>query len=81
MSLPRLVMKKFYRKAAGDPHRLPWHHEDPGRMLVEAVEARKGRGRALDVGCGSGIFTAWLAEHGMEATGIDRAHRHGPLHL
>lgn len=81
-------MRKFYRNAAGQPERLPWHQEEPPRILTTAVSARGGRGRALDVGCGAGVFTTWLAEQGLETTGIDlfpeaiamaraRAERHG----
>jgi ubiquinone/menaquinone biosynthesis C-methylase UbiE len=28
--------------------------------------------RALDVGCGTGIYTAWLAAQGLDVTGLDR---------
>lgn len=33
--------------------------------------ARPRPARALDVGCGAGVFSVWLAEQGMEVTGID----------
>ncbi len=33
--------------------------------------ALPGRGRALDVGCGAGIFTALLSHHGLDVVGID----------
>ncbi|HEX9983031.1 MAG TPA: methyltransferase domain-containing protein [Thermoanaerobaculia bacterium] len=67
----KMVMAKFYQKAAGHPERLPWHQEAPPHILTAAVAKRNGRGRALDVGCGAGVFTTWLAEQGMEVTGID----------
>src|SRR5262245_35120011 len=66
-----MVMSKFYRDARGDPKRLPWHRESPSRALVAAVEASDGSIRALDVGCGAGVFSIWLAERGAEVTGID----------
>jgi len=65
------VMRRFYRQAADHPERLPWHRESPARVLASAVTARQGKGRALDVGCGAGVFTVWLAERGLEVTGID----------
>lgn len=64
-------MGKFYRQAAGDPTRLPWHQEEPARILVDAVAARGGRGRALDVGCGAGVFSVWMAQQGLDVTAID----------
>jgi SAM-dependent methyltransferase len=69
--ISKLVMQKFYRKAEGHPERLPWHQDAPPKILVDAVKARSGRGRALDVGCGAGVFSVWLAEQGMEVTGLD----------
>ncbi|HVE71188.1 MAG TPA: methyltransferase domain-containing protein, partial [Thermoanaerobaculia bacterium] len=68
--LAKLVMRKFYRKAEGRPERLPWHQEDPPKILLSVVANRRG-GRALDVGCGAGVFSVWLAEQGMDVTGID----------
>jgi SAM-dependent methyltransferase len=70
-SLSQMVMRKFYRRAAGDPTRLPWHRGEPPEILTSAVAARGNTGRALDVGCGAGVFTTWLARKGMDATGID----------
>ncbi len=69
--IARFVMGKFYRQAAGDPQRLPWHRDTPSKVLESAVAARNGHGRVLDVGCGAGGFSAWLAERGMDVTGID----------
>ena len=68
--LAKKVMGKFYRDAAGDPSKLPWHQESPGELLAAAVEHQKG-GRALDLGCGAGVFSAWMAERGMRVTGLD----------
>jgi 2-polyprenyl-3-methyl-5-hydroxy-6-metoxy-1,4-benzoquinol methylase len=65
------VMRGFYRHAEGVPERLPWHREQPSPILVSAVHARDRNGRALDVGCGAGVFSVWLAEQGMEVTGLD----------
>lgn len=71
MSMVRVVMQKFYRKAEGHPERLPWHQETPPDLLKRVVGARGGTGRALDVGCGAGVYSVWMAEQGMDVTGID----------
>ncbi|HYH06459.1 MAG TPA: class I SAM-dependent methyltransferase [Thermoanaerobaculia bacterium] len=70
-AMVRLVMQKFYRQAQGQPEKLPWHQEAPPVILEKVVRARGGRGRALDVGCGAGVFSVWMAEQGLEVTGID----------
>ena len=71
MSIAQSVMRGFYRKAEGMPERLPWHRESPSRVLTSAVACRNRPGRALDLGCGAGVLTLWLAEKGLDVTGID----------
>jgi SAM-dependent methyltransferase len=70
-AIAKMVMQRFYTQAEGRPEKLPWHRDEPGALLRKAVQARGGGGRALDVGCGAGVFTAWLARQGMKTTGID----------
>jgi SAM-dependent methyltransferase len=64
-------MTKLYRDADGHAERLPWHRETPSHLLSAAVAELGGRGRALDAGCGAGVLSVWLAERGLEVTGID----------
>jgi SAM-dependent methyltransferase len=74
VSMAKLVMGKFYRNAEGKPERLPWHRDAPSAVLADAADAagaRAGQGRALDVGCGAGVFSVWLAQRGFRTTGID----------
>jgi len=49
--------------------RAPWDIGRPQRSFVEAAEAI--RGRVIDIGCGTGDLSLWLAEHGRTVTGVD----------
>lgn len=50
----------------------PWDTGRPDFNLVSLVESCAVRScRALDVGCGSGHNSIWLAGHGFEVTGVD----------
>ena len=39
-------------------------------VVEELTQPRVGE-RALDVGCGTGIYSAWLVSRGLEVTGVD----------
>jgi SAM-dependent methyltransferase len=49
--------------------RAPWDIGRPQRAFVEAAEAI--RGRVIDIGCGTGDLSLWLAEQGRTVTGVD----------
>ena len=55
--------------------KLPWAIQRPFPPLVDAVEAGWIRppGPILDVGCGLGANTFWLAAHAFRVTGVDVA--------
>lgn len=63
-------LEMCYKKATA-PEDLPWHSEKPARFLVDALSKRKAPGKALDLGCGAGVFSVYLAKQGFEVTGLD----------
>ncbi len=51
---------------------LPWDSGIPDEHLCRVVEQYGiKRGNALEIGCGTGTNTIWLARHGFEMTGMD----------
>ncbi len=70
MNLQRVVFSRLYRRAPS-VDALPWHREEPPPLLQQALAARSGTGRALDLGCGEGVYATWLAQQGYEVVGID----------
>ena len=50
-----------------------WDRSLPPRALVDLIEGPDSLppGRALELGCGSGTDSIYLARHGWEATGVD----------
>jgi 2-polyprenyl-3-methyl-5-hydroxy-6-metoxy-1,4-benzoquinol methylase len=68
--IQRAYLAHLYRRAQ-HAEQLPWHSEKPPELLCRAVEADPSPGRALDIGCGSGVFSLWLAERGYQVTAMD----------
>jgi 2-polyprenyl-3-methyl-5-hydroxy-6-metoxy-1,4-benzoquinol methylase len=70
VNLQRAVFSRLYRRAP-DVELLPWHRDEPPALLERAVAERTTRGRALDVGCGQGVYTVYLARQGFSVVGLD----------
>lgn len=52
--------------------RAPWDTGVTPPEVVDLIEgARLPPGRALDLGCGTGTNTIYLARHGWEVVGVD----------
>jgi hypothetical protein len=49
---------------------LPWSHAEPTLFLAEICRRRKP-GKALDIGCGSGTDSVFLASQGWDVTSLD----------
>ena len=70
MNIQRTIFARLYRRAPS-VESLPWHREEPPAILERAVAQRTTRGRALDLGCGQGVHSVYLARQGFEVVGID----------
>lgn len=65
-------MKAFYEIGYRFFH-MPWE-QGPRDELVHLVESGQIRPcRAIDLGCGTGSNTIYLAQHGFDVTGVDYA--------
>ncbi|MDP6675427.1 MAG: class I SAM-dependent methyltransferase, partial [Gammaproteobacteria bacterium] len=64
------VFQRLY-KSAKKPEDLPWHEADPPAQLIQALNQRTTPGRALDIGCGAGTYSIYMAERGYQVTAID----------
>jgi len=51
---------------------LPWDSGKPDVHLAEVIAAHGIKpGKALEIGCGTGTNSIWLAQHGFAMTGMD----------
>ena len=69
MNLQQAVVSRLYRRAPVDE--LPWHREQPPELLQRAIEERPAGGRALDLGCGEGVYSVHLARAGFSVVAVD----------
>lgn len=65
--MPSIDWDEHYK--SGSP---PWETGQPSAELRRVVaEERIQPGAAIDLGCGAGINSIWLAQQGFDVTGVD----------
>ena len=65
-----MEMEAIYR--AVSPENIPWNLREPPDVLVKLLEQEiAGSCRCIDLGCGLGHYTIYMASRGFDATGVD----------
>jgi 2-polyprenyl-3-methyl-5-hydroxy-6-metoxy-1,4-benzoquinol methylase len=63
-------MEKIYTEKTLEE--IPWNLENPPQLLIDLVESGWIEPcEAIDLGCGAGNYSVWLASKGFNVTGID----------
>ncbi len=60
----------MYDRAKGESQ-LGWYRKDVPLLIEDAVKRTSSGGKALDLGCGTGLNAIYLARHGLDVTGVD----------
>lgn len=60
------ILEKVYEKGA------VWTESEPSKELIELIETGKIKPcKAIDIGCGEGFYSIYLAKKGFKVTGVD----------
>ncbi|MBI4670178.1 MAG: class I SAM-dependent methyltransferase [Chloroflexi bacterium] len=70
MSSRKQIYEIMYKRAT-DESQLEWHREEIPMFVGKAVAQVVRRGKALDLGCGTGVHSLYLAQQGFRVTAID----------
>jgi methylase of polypeptide subunit release factors len=68
--LEKEVFVEYYANAKKSGNQ-PWHHSNPTGFLPKIVEQAEKPGKALDMGCGTGVDGVFLAKNGWDVTCLD----------
>lgn len=68
--MQQAVFGWLYRRAPS-VEMLPWHRDEPPALLDRAIAERAKGGRALDLGCGDGVYAVHLARSGYSVVATD----------
>src|ERR1700742_966498 len=74
MTMPENLFENAYRGEAAElglGTRPPWSIGEPQPELAALIEAGKFHGDGLDVGCGWGAVSLFLAERGVTTVALD----------
>ena len=64
--------KEIFEKAYEKPGEAIWTHENPPKSLKRLVETGQIKPcKVLDIGCGEGFYSIYLASKGFDVLGID----------
>jgi SAM-dependent methyltransferase len=66
-------MNKLFYELGYRHFRMPWEVGPRGELVELVGNGRIAPGRAIDLGCGSGANSIFLAQHGFDVTGVDFA--------
>jgi 2-polyprenyl-3-methyl-5-hydroxy-6-metoxy-1,4-benzoquinol methylase len=73
MNLRKRVNKSYESlyNLAREETQLSWHREEIPLFLKSKLDLLNGKGKALDIGCGTGVFSVCMAQTGLQVTALD----------
>ncbi len=68
-----MSLKKILDNAYNNPEKVPWNDPNPPEELISLIERKilKPKSKILDLGCGLGHHSIYLAKREFKVTGVD----------